>query len=234
MIVAARALATPPPRQGSADLAGVAAFLVKGLGYKVVLQSLAGGVRANHLQGTILYVAAASGSLLLTIIAAHTARHRRRWPGTVHVLAGALYFVLSPMWMAAVFRPQYVRHFILEGNYWGADRYFVLPSCFFFLLVLLSLRVLVRPRWLTPLAGLSALLFAVAVAQNFRYARIPDFGWRRQLRAYYQSVLDRREPGRDDRFSIVTFPGDPWVMQAPLFSPTERERDEIRKLLSRI
>jgi hypothetical protein len=214
------------------DVLGLGVFLVKGLGYKVVIQNLAGGLGARVLQGTPLYLA---GAAFFAFVFAALMRvgvrggHHLRWP---IIVAG--YYVIASMLIAGIMRPEYVTHFVRMGNYWGADRYFVVPSFYLFLLLVVALGQLDLDPWSRRAKAGVLVLWAAVVLMNFLYPPIPEFHWRRQLRAYYQQLLAYPPGAPSATFSIVTFPGEPWSLQAPLFRPSESDREAIRRLMARL
>ena len=234
MVLLVRRYAEPQPAGEPADLLGIAAFLVKGLGYKVVIQNLAGGLASNLLQHTVLYVGGASLFMAALAGLAWTARGSDGGTLTGPIAAAGAYYILTSMLIAAVTRPQYVTHFVWLRNYWGADRYFVVPSFYFFLLLVLALKE-VETMWSgTRLRVVVIAGYCAVLAMNFRYAPFPDLGWNQQLHTYYQRLLDYPPGTPASTFAIVTFPGEPWTLKAPLYSPADSERPAIQRLVDRL
>ena len=234
MVVSVRLFAAPAEAHEPADLVGLAAFLIKGLGYKVVIQNLAGGLASNHLQSTAWYVAGAGLFMVAVAGLAWTARTYGRQNGVGPIAVAVIYYVFASMLIGGLTRPQYVTHFVWMRNYWGADRYFVVPSFYFFLLLVLALCELDLAGWPTRLKILAVAGYCAVIAMNFRYPPIPDFQWERQLRTYYQRLLDYPPGAPASTFAIVTFPGEPWTLQAPLYSAAESERPAIYRLIRRL
>ena len=190
------------------DLVGLAHYTVKGLGYKVVFNTMMGARGAAptawaYVIPFFVFVA----MVISTPFINPQCRLRGKLLG---VFVISLYYVLAPIILSGLCRPQYIDHFINQGHYWGADRYFITPSTFFFLLVLLWAQGwIVRPTWrkwswivLVPL--LAHHLYVVKV--NYAYAPCRDTHWDAQVLEYYRTLyaLDEVEPS--DSFLIKCAP----------------------------
>jgi hypothetical protein len=197
------------------------------------VQSLAGGLGATVLQRTVVFLIAAAGFGVLTGLLVREAR-RSGDTALRRTILGATYYVLVSILMCAVLRPQYVVHFVRNGYYWGADRYFVVPSFYFLLLVILAWSRLELLRVPRPARLAAAVLYGAIVLMNFRYPAIPDYQWRRQLGAYYERLLEYPPNQPASTFPIVTFPGDPWTLQAPLYPPPDSQREQLRRLAAKL
>jgi len=218
-----------PVPQDPVDPLGIAILLIKGVGYKVVVVNLAGGLASVLLRHAVFYIAGAAVFAGLGVWLIRGARQAGRADVANAALVG-IYYVMVSILMFAILRPQYVVHFVQIGNYWGADRYFLVPSYYFLLLITLAASRLNPAAWPARLKLSAAAVATAVILMNFLYRAIPDYGWQRQVHAYYERLLNYPPNAPSSTFTIVTFPGGEWGVRAPLFSPSESERSQLRRL----
>jgi hypothetical protein len=206
-------------------------FMVKGVGFKVVEQSVFGirvalfklAFPAAYWLSFAAWVGLAAGAIALAM--------KRGQKGIGLALVAVAYYTVATIAFVGLFRSEYVvAHFIRDGQYYGADRYFVPPSLFFYLTVIWVIHRLdfipARRQLLTALA----VGFCLPVAIDFEYPRFPDYHWRKSVLAYYESLLQTRgTSAKPPEFRIVVHPpAYEWNLVLPLYelSPSDRRRVE--------
>lgn len=228
------------------DYFGLARYMVKGVGYKVVFNNVMG---ARFFDGGVPQ--AWSYRVSFWVFAALVAsipwvNPQCRFRGRQFVLyLLSIYFLLAPILLAGLLRPQYIHHFVYERHYYGADRYFITPSLFFFLLVLLWIQGwLLRPatrKWALILLVPLLVHHWSVVKANYAYTPLPDAQWHAQVLEYYRTLHDLNEDEVEvgDVFLIRCWPfheEDPytWSMRAPLFVLTPNQRVRVAGLIAEL
>jgi hypothetical protein len=116
------------------DLVTFLHFLVKGVGFKVIEQTVFGirvamirlAFPAAYIACFAKWITLAAGTIMLAI--------KREQNASAFVMAAVAYYTVATVVFVGLFRNEYVvAHFIRDGQYFGADRYFVPPSVFFYL-----------------------------------------------------------------------------------------------------
>jgi hypothetical protein len=207
-------------------------YLIKGLGYKVVEVSTVGGrVAARFLAMPAVYVVACAVWISLVTIAFALARRRHEGEAALSLVA-ITYYTLATIVFAGVFRSEYViTHFIRDGQYYGADRYFVAPTLFFYLQTLWVIHRLdaVR-RWRVATLTLACAM-AAAIAIHFVYPPQPDYRWRDNVLNYYEALLAARG-NTTAQFRIVVHPPAPeWNLVLPVYELSPEDRRVVKQLL---
>jgi hypothetical protein len=137
-----------------------------------------------------------------------------------------------------IMRPFYVNHFLVQGYWDGADRYYMIPA---FLLLLCLLRFLsaLACRLPSRLLKLSALLlvaiYLVPISCNFRMPApwAKSYSWSRDVRDYYEKIVSNDISADASRpYAVRVCPGEASsAMLPPTGSFTEEQRKKVATLL---
>jgi hypothetical protein len=218
------------------DLVTFLHFVVKGIGFKIVALSLAGErIAMRALAFPAAYFAAFLAWAALTVSAILLAI-RRRQEAVPFALAAVAYYTAATVVFSGLFRNEYVvAHFIRDGQYFGADRYFLPSSLFFYLSVAWVLDALDRIPARTVVRTIAAIGFAVAAVINFEYPPRPDNHWRHGVLHYYQALLAThgRSPTPSEFRIVVHPPAYEWNLVLPLYELRAEDRRRIQAIVAR-
>jgi hypothetical protein len=206
-------------------------FVVKGIGFKIVEVSVFGERIAMRLLAFPAAYAASFVAWVALTAAALLLASRRPQKSLPFALLAVAYYTAATVVFSGMFRNEYVvAHFIRDGQYFGADRYFLPSSLFFYLSVVWVVHAVDRiPARKAVLATLGV-GFAAVVLINFEYPARPDHRWRASVLNYYHALLATHGPSpQPSEFRIVVHPpAYEWNLVLPLYelSPVDRRRIE--------
>jgi len=209
-----------------ANLPSYFLFIIKAIGYKVVCLTAIGQTWSEQLLKNWIacYLAVLSFGLIFLFI-------RLLKPQRTHAII--LYYILTPILFTAIMRRNYVAHFAENNLYFGATRYFFVPSLFFVLLLVLlvyaiSIRFKNGPAKFAMI--ILTCIYAFIIQRNYSYPEVDNYGWYEQVDHYYTTVLDSSENPPEDTY-IITLPHDPsWEIILPLDTLTKKEKRTIEHL----
>ncbi|MDF1515346.1 MAG: hypothetical protein P1S60_16170, partial [Anaerolineae bacterium] len=151
--------------------------------------------------------------------------------GLLYITVG--YCIVAPILLTGLTRSNYIKHFIDDNNYWGANRYYVVPAYLvvFLLLMFIQRGLHVLPSRIRVLAGLALVaLYIRPIEQNFLHST-PDvvkYNWRGDVLAYYADVVTLSETDILDKpYKITIYPDDFRQVRLPApasYSLPERAR----------
>lgn len=228
------ALSTASYPAASLRVADIALFLAKGIGFKVVGVTLL-GQKTAYFRLTGLPCSLGGVAFLLVLVGLSTRLASKSSSPWNRLFAwGGAYYILAPVLLVGILRPRYLDHFATNDQYWGADRYFVVPS--FFLLSVISLLTFtkVRDSLAARLVGtLLLVIYAGALSHNVRCTVNRYYGWNEHLRVYYATLQQRSATATtSDVFPIPVMPGPPWHVTVPLWSLGADERARIERTMA--
>jgi hypothetical protein len=214
-------------------------FLLKGIGFKTFAFSIFGEAYATQYMKSAIYYGLFSLILLSMVLL-----YYYKTCGKIKSIGctGAMilpYFIISPIILTALLRPNYVVHFATNDLFEGADRYFIIPSFFlaiFFAQCAYAFKIHLRVSWLMKIVPVG--FYLVVLAVNFQYPPRTDFCWREHVRLYYEKLLSTNKNNYSEQtYFIPVPPRYPWGVHVPLFLPSNYDIANLRKrvkLLSEI
>ena len=135
-----------------------------------------------------------------------------------------------------MFRNEYVvAHFIRDGQYFGADRYFLPASVFFYVTLVWLMQSLESIPARSTLLAVAGIGFLLVAAVDFEYPARPDFKWRDSVLNYYRALLSTHgaSPNPSEYRIVVHPPAFEWHMVLPLYELSPAERHRIEAIVDR-
>ena len=196
-------------------------FVTRTGGFKSIIMPMLGQkMTMDYLQLPVVSIMAFM-LLYVTISFAVLKTFKDRMINKSILLLSLMYAFSAPLILTGITRANYIKYFVHDGGFSGADRYFV--TSIYILLLLVIMVINAGLTYMTKYTRMAVIIIIIAlyslpISRNFK-CDIPvqaEYNWRNSILEYYSAIVTNKNVTvLDESWTIPIFPGDTWCVFLP-------------------